>query len=146
MKMLKTFSNRLNIASRVLIAAIGVSALSTPASGGEHTDFPDLSIMPSGGKGGGGGSNYLPPNKFFDMIIGQVVDDDGNVINESGIVAPPFPPLPTLPEHGFGINKSVDTFGGSAQVGSNFSSVPTPGVGGLVVIGAAAAGLRRRRR
>lgn len=146
MKMLNTFSNRMNIASRVLFAAIGLSALATPALGGEHTDFPDLSVMPSGGKGNGGGSNYLPPNKYFDMIIGHVVDDEGNAINDDSLVAPPFPPVPTLPEHGFGINKSVDTYGGSAPVGSNFSSVPTPGVGGLVVIGAAAAGLRRRRR
>lgn len=132
----------LMISAMVVIAGLSPSA---SARGGEHTDFPDLSIKPPN-KGGG---DYQAPKKLFDAIIGVITDSEGNIIQDNGIVAPPlpptFPPKPILPEHGFGVNPSV-SFGAGEPIGSNFSSVPTPGVGGLMIVGAAAAGLRRRRR
>ncbi len=146
MKMLNT--KRFSPASRpsLILSALLVAGLGSAASarGGEHTDFPDLSIKPPN-KGGGG---YQAPKKIFDAIIGVITDSEGNVIQDNGIVAPlppTFPPKPTLPEHGFSVTPSV-SFGAGEPIGSNFSSVPTPGAGGLMIVGAAAAGLRRRRR
>ncbi len=146
MKMLNTNRRFSACRSSLTLTAMLIVGLSTAASarGGEHTDFPDLSIKPPN-KGGG---NYQAPKKIFDAIIGVITDEDGNVIVDNGIVAPPlpptFPPKPALPEHGFGVTPSV-SFGIGDPIGSNFSSVPTPGVGGLMLVGAAAAGLRRRR-
>jgi hypothetical protein len=127
----------------LLIAACVIGGMNAPAlaGGGEHTDFPDLSIGVPPTKGNGG---YQAPKKTFDAIVGWVADSEGNMVVDGSLVAPTFPPKPILPEHGYTLEPAASQSSGS--VGSNFSAVPAPGVGSLVVVGAAAAGLRRRRR
>lgn len=117
----------------------GVLSLCPVAFGGEHTDFPDLSIrtpLPRPGHDG-----LLP--KVFDVATTIVLDDEGNPTQPDMLLAPDFPPRPNYTEDGLGFTLPSGTTGAPPVP---FSSVPSPGVGSVVLLGAAAAGLRRRRR
>ena len=142
MKMLNT--NRLSPLSlpAALVAGgvAGVLSLCPMArGGGEHTDFPDLSIrtpLPRPGYNG-----LLP--KLFDSAVTVVFDDEGNSTQTDFLLAPDFPPRPIFTEDGLGFTPGSGTTGAPPVP---FSSIPSPGVGSAVVLGAAVAGLRRRRR
>lgn len=142
MKMLNTHrSSPLSLPVALAAGSVAGVLSMNPAArgGGEHTDFPDLSIrapLPRPGYNG-----LLP--KVFDVATTILTDDEGNPTQPDMLLAPNFPPRPNYTEDGLGF---VVPTGATGAPPVPFSLVPSPGVGSVVLLGAAAAGLRRRRR
>ncbi|MFM9957083.1 MAG: hypothetical protein ACKVZJ_03340 [Phycisphaerales bacterium] len=127
-------------ALRISLTLVGLLAVSAgTAAGGEHTDFPDLSIQPDGSprlpRVPAGG---VPKPTVFDIISFIDEGEGTGGANHLRFPAPTFNPVPQTPA----FVPNTDSAG--AVAGSNFSAIPTPGASGLMLIGLALAARRRR--
>ncbi|MBN8644096.1 MAG: hypothetical protein J0L61_02515 [Planctomycetes bacterium] len=119
-----------------LAGAIGPAAL----GGGEHTDFPDLSIKGSNPVIDWSDVRPVKPgfvNPDTKWVPGLVDDGDEGGGSRGTVPAAPFPPPPVI------VPPTVAPSDGNGPVFVPSSSVPAPGAGVLVLTGV---GLMARRR
>lgn len=138
------FAQRLGLALLALLAA-GPST----AAADEHTDFPDLSIIDPGKPRPPRNIPVTPTPPSIQPIIGHIIEwtvSNGDE-SESGVNAVIAPPAFPKPPIGPVVNTTLFTdsaLGNGSSIPGGTSGVPAPGVGGLLLVGAALTARRRR--
>lgn len=141
MKMLQP-STTVPFAKRLSVALLGLLAAgSSTALGGDHTDFPDLSIVDPGKPRPPRGMPVVNSGPSVQPVIGHIIEwtvsggEDGDPGANGSIAPPTFPKPPIGPVSNNRLFDSV--VGNGSAIPGGTSGVPAPGFGGLLLIGAA---------